>query len=158
MNTSRKTISFSVQAVQVTSDLLKGVLNDFLNKKTIRTGKIKYSKLAKQGKLDSIEITENNIKDFMSTAQKYDVDYALKRDSSTEPPTYHIFFTANSSETFKKAFQEYATGISKKLSQTKSVSQVVNREQIKANAKIISKKHSSIDKEKHKSKSTIAGR
>lgn len=157
MDTARKTISFSVQAVQVTSDLLKGVLSEFLGNNTVKTGKIKYGKLAKQGKLDSIEVTENNIKDFMSTAKKYDIDYALKRDSSTEPPTYHIFFTANNSETFKKAFQEYATGISKKL-ETKSVSQVVNREQIKANAKIISKKHSNIDREKHKSKSDIAGR
>lgn len=157
MDTARKTISFAVQVVQLTSDTLKAVLNDFLSNKTVKTGKIKYGKLAKQGKLDSIEVTENNIKDFMSTAKKYDIDYALKRDSSTEPPTYHIFFTANNSETFKKAFQEYATGISKKL-ETKSVSQVVNREQIKANAKVISKKYSNIDREKHKSKSDIAGR
>lgn len=157
MNTSRKTISFLVQAVQVTSDLLKGVLNDFINNKTVSTGKIKYGKLASQGKLDSIEIKDNNIKDFMSTAQKYDIDYALKRDSSTEPPTYHIFFTSNSSEIFKKAFQEYATDISEKLLE-KSVSKVVNREKIKSNARIISQKQSSINREKHKSKSDIAGR
>lgn len=157
MDTARKTISFVIQAKHLTSEIVKSVLNDFLNNKTVKTGKIKYSKIAKNGKLDSIEVTENNIKDFMSTAKKYDIDYALKRDSSTQPPTYHIFFTANSSETFKKAFQEYATGISKKL-QTKSVSQVVNREQIKANAKIISQKQSIIDREKHKAKTDIAGR
>lgn len=158
MDTSRKTIAFCVQAVNVTSDVLKGVLRDFLSGKMKSKGKTSYNQLSKQGKLDSIEVTDNNIKDFLKTAQKYDIDYALKRDKSTSPPTYHIFFTASNSDTFKKAFHEYAVGINKKLSKEKSVTQVVNREQIKSNAKTISKKQSQIDTEKNKSKSNISGR
>lgn len=158
MDTSKKVIAFSVQAFSITSDLLKGVFRDFLSGKMKSKGKISYNQLSKQGKLDSIEVTDNNIKDFLQTARKYDIDFALKRDKSTSPPTYHIFFTASNSDTFKKAFHEYAFGINEKLSKQKSVTQAVNREQIKANAKIISQKQSHIDKEKNRSKSNITGR
>lgn len=58
-------------------------------------------------KLDSIEVSDSNIGDFLKTARKYDVDFALKRDKSTEPPTYHVFFSAAKTEDFKKAFTEY---------------------------------------------------
>lgn len=58
-------------------------------------------------KLDSIEVSDRNIGDFLKTARKYDIDYALKKDKCTEPPTYHVFFSAAKTEDFKKAFSEY---------------------------------------------------
>ena len=58
-------------------------------------------------KLDSIEVSDRNIGDFLKTARKYDVDFALKRDKSTQPPTYHVFFSAAKTENFKRAFSEY---------------------------------------------------
>lgn len=154
--TAEKTISFSVQAAKVTSELLKELCRTFLDRPP-KHGKIRYSKLAEHGKLESIEVTENNIGDFLKTAQKYDIDYALKRDSSTAPPTYHIFFTSGNSENFRKAFAEYASGMQAKIS-GKSVSQIINREQIRQNAKTISEKSAERSKEKHLSKSGISGR
>lgn len=150
-----KTISFSVQAARITKDTLVELFNDFLHKAP-KHGKIQYGEMQKKGKLESIEITENNIGDFLKTARKYDIDYALKRDSSTAPPTYHIFFATGNSENFRKAFSEYAKGMQSKIGE-KSISQVINREQIKENAKIISQsaEHS---QERHFSKSDIAGR
>ena len=35
------------------------------------------------------------------------MDFALKRDKSTTPPTYHVFFSAAKTEDFKRAFSEY---------------------------------------------------
>ncbi len=35
------------------------------------------------------------------------MDFALKRDKCTEPPTYHVFFSAAKTEDFKRAFSEY---------------------------------------------------
>ena len=67
-----------------------------------------YAVLSKSpSKLDSIEVSDRNIGDFLKTARKYDVDFALKRDKSTEPPTYHVFFSAAKTEDFKRAFSEY---------------------------------------------------
>ena len=150
---AESTISFSVQALKVTSELLKELCRTFLNSPP-KHGKIKYGDIAKTGKLESIEVTENNIGDFLQTAKKYDIDYALKRDSSTSPPTYHVFFTTGHSENFRKAFAEYAGGMQSQL-QDRSV---ISREQIKQNAKIISQKSSERAAEKHLSKSDIAGR
>lgn len=150
---AEKTISFSVQAVKVTAELLKEMCRAFLDSPP-KHGKIRYGDIAKSGKLESIEVTENNIGSFLDTARKYDIDYALKRDSSTSPPTYHVFFTTGHSENFRKAFAEYAGGMQSQL-QDRSV---ISREQIKQNAKIISQKSSERAAEKHLSKSGIAGR
>ena len=148
-----KTISVVVQPTRMTADVLKDALRALLSKQT-KHGKIKYGTIAKRGKLESIEVTENNIKDFLHTARKYDIDYALKRDSSTSPPTYHVFFTAASTEKFKKAFAEYASGISEKASEKS----VVNREQIKENSRVISQKYAEVAKERKLSNDDISGR
>lgn len=155
-DTAIKTISFTVQAAKVTAEMLREMFDSYLAQK-MPHGKVSYDKLASQGNLDSIEITENNIADFLKTARKYDIDYALKRDSSTTPPTYHVFFSSGNSENFRKAFAEYAGKMSEKLSD-KSVSTVVNREQIKHNAKVISQKAAEQTQERHLSKSNISGR
>lgn len=153
---TESTISFAVQSLRVTSELLKEMCRTFLESPP-KHGKVQYGDIAKTGKLESIEITENNIGDFLQTARKYDIDYALKRDSSTSPPTYHVFFTTGHSENFRKAFAEYAGSMQSKLADT-SVSQIINREQIKQNSKIISQKSSERAAEKHFSKSDITGR
>lgn len=153
--TARKTVGFVVEAYSMTAELLKQLCSSYLAGDTKLKGKTSYRNLSRQGKLDSIEITENNIKDFLSVAKKYDIDYALKRDKTTDPPTYYVFFTAKDSENFKQAFKEYAVGATKKISD-KSISQLINREQIKQNAKTISAKQNVIDKEKHRSKSDIS--
>lgn len=90
----------------------------------------------------------------MNTAKKYDIDFALKKDKSTTPATYHIFFETSKSENFQQAFKEYAYGINRKL-EKKDVTQAVNRNQIKENAKTISQKQASINKEKVKNKSDM---
>ena len=77
--------------------------------KAEKKGRMSYRQLQDKSvsKLDSIEVSDRNIGDFLKTARKYDVDFALKRDKSTQPPTYHVFFSAAKTENFKRAFSEY---------------------------------------------------
>ncbi|MFR5150302.1 MAG: PcfB family protein [Ruminococcus sp.] len=63
--------------------------------------------------MTNIEITDKNIKSFDRVARKYSIDYSLKKDSSTDPPRYLVFFKAKDVDVMTKAFQEYA-GISMK--------------------------------------------
>lgn len=107
---TKKTIDLSIQAEKITSDILKNAMAEFLDGKAEKKGRMTLRQLEKksQSKLESIEVTENNISDFLQTARKYDVDFALKRDKSTSPPTYHVFFSASKNESFNKAFSEYA--------------------------------------------------
>lgn len=95
-------MDFLVQTSCVSSDLLKEIMRDYLSGKKQKSGLKSFNKLAKTGVLESIEITDNNIKDFLSTAKKYDIDFALTRDKSTSPPTYRIFFSRVKKKIFRK--------------------------------------------------------
>lgn len=155
MDDSKKTIDVVIQATKLTVDIFRNVIYDLTTKRNYESrGNVRLGQLMKLGKLDSIEITDNNIKSFLDVAKKYDVSYALKRDSSTSPPTYHVFFTGRDTETLNKAFKEYVGVIDKKLNKgqkEKSVGKVVNREQIKKNARTIKK----MEKEKQRNKGDI---
>ena len=126
-----------IKAQKINPEILRTALKEFLEKNN-KTGKMKFSQLAAQsgGKFDSIEITDSNIKDFLETARKYDIDYALKRDNYTTPQTYHVFFTTKQTENFKKAFAEYAYGKSAQLTGQEKAE--VKVEQLKKIAKTVS--------------------
>ena len=97
------------------------------NEKTIalyiKTGKLTAQQLQKAMKAllaqmkkqhDNIEITEGNIKAFESTAKKYGIDFALKKDSTETPPRYLVFFKGRDADALTAAFKEFSA---KKLTQ-----------------------------------------
>ena len=106
---TRKTIDLSVKAEKITSDVLRLAMQEFVSGKAEKKGRMTYKQLQAKSpsKLDSIEVDDSNIGDFLNIARKYDIDFALKRDKSTSPPTYHVFFSAAKTEDFKRAFTEY---------------------------------------------------
>ena len=106
---AKKTIDISIKTEKMTADVLKSALQEFLSGKAEKKGRMTFKQLQAKSpsKLDSIEVSDRNIGDFLKTARKYDVDFALKRDKSTSPPTYHVFFSAAKTEDFKRAFSEY---------------------------------------------------
>ena len=108
-NGAKKTIDISIKAEKMTADVLKSALQEVMSGKAEKKGRMTYKQLQAKSpsKLDSIEVSDRNIGDFLKTARKYDVDFALKRDKSTSPPTYHVFFSAAKTEDFKRAFSEY---------------------------------------------------
>lgn len=154
MDDSKKTVDVVIQATRLTTQVLRDAAYDITTKTSYENrGNISIGQLMKQGKLDSIEITDNNIKSFLDVAKKYDVSYALKRDSSTSPPTYHIFFTGRDTETLNRAFKEYVGVIDKQLDKEKDkkfVGKVVNREQIQKNAKTIKRMEQEKAKQRNK--------
>ena len=95
---TQKTIALSVKTARVTADVLKNMLRKYLSgqkqkgKNSYKVGKQSYKELKSQGSgLSNIEITDGNIKSFERVAKKYRLDFALKKDSSTKPPTYYVF-------------------------------------------------------------------
>ena len=42
---------------------------------------------------------------FSVVAKKYDIDYALKKDPTTEPPHYYVFFKAKDKDQLQPAFK-----------------------------------------------------
>ena len=72
-NGAKKTIDLSVQTEKITSDILKNAMAEFLDGNAEKKGRMTIRQLQKKchSKLESIEITENNIADFL---QKYYTD------------------------------------------------------------------------------------
>lgn len=110
-------IDISVQTAKLTGNMLREVLKSYLEGNTVKKGNIRYKELSAraEGKLENIEVTENNIRDFLNVARKYDVDFSLKRDKTTSPPTYHVFFRTADADNFSRAFKEYAAAKSEDL-------------------------------------------
>ena len=66
--------------------------------------------------VSNLEITNDNIQAFSATAKKYGIDFALKKDSSTQPPRYLVFFKGRDADVMTAAFKEFSA---KQLSQEK---------------------------------------
>ena len=111
---TQRTVSLSVEAGKMTADLLqkavKKVLEEMQKKpsqRTLHQGKQTLHQLKQHGaSLTNIEITEQNIKAFSAVAKKYDIDYALKKDPTTDPPHYYVFFKAKDKDQLP-AFKEF---------------------------------------------------
>ena len=107
-------VSLSVETGKMTADLLqkavKKVLEEMQKKpsqRTLHQGKQTLHQLKQHGaSLTNIEITEQNIKAFSVVAKKYDIDYALKKDPTTEPPHYYVF-KAKDKDQLQPAFKEF---------------------------------------------------
>lgn len=135
----RKTIDLSVRTKELTSDILKACMNEFLDNSAERKGKMSIRKLQEKYscKLENVDISETNIKDFLNIARKYDVDFALKINSNHDPPVYHVFFSASKTDDFKRAFTEYAN--SKHIASEKTERGEFSRNNLKKEAADISK-------------------
>lgn len=73
------------------------------------SGKQTLEQLMKKGQgLTNIEITDQNIKSFQRVANKYGIDYALKKDSYSDKPRYLVFFKAKDVDVMTAAFKEFS--------------------------------------------------
>ena len=76
------------------------------DKQKIPHGKQTLKQLMKQNAgVSNIEITKDNIKAFESTAKKYGIDFALKKDSTETPPRYLVFFKGRDADSTDRSFQ-----------------------------------------------------
>lgn len=113
---NEKTVAISIKATKLTAQTLQKALKLLLaqmkkqhDKNKIPHGKQTLKQLARQDAgLSNIEITEGNIKDFESTAKKYGVDFALKKDSTENPPRYLVFFKSRDADALTAAFKEFS--------------------------------------------------
>lgn len=121
---------------KLTADLLKWAMRRYLDRSRnpIHHGKQSVKQLVRQGAgVQNIEITDQNIKSFERVARKYGVDFALKKDSSKDPPTYIVFFKAKDLDMINLAFNDYSErklrdkpSIRKALSKMKELAKTIN--------------------------------
>ena len=122
---NENTIALYIKTGKLTADTLQKAMKALLNQMKKQKDKQPHGKqtlkqLMKQNTgVSNIEITEDNIKAFESTAKKYGIDFALKKDTTENPPRYLVFFKGRDADVLTAAFKEFSA---KKLTQDKKPS------------------------------------
>ena len=102
-----RTLTLVVSGTKFTGRLFKAAITKYLahrKEKKLQKQKSRDTPVIPHGKqtvkqligqnqgVSNIEITDPSIKEFEKIARKYGVDYAVKKDRSSSPPKYLIFF------------------------------------------------------------------
>ena len=149
---NEKVVALSIKANKLTAQMLqksiKFMLSQIkkqLDKQQTPRGKQTLKQLMKQNAgVSNIEITNDNIKAFESTARKYNIDFALKKDVTETPPRYLVFFKGRDADAMTAAFKEFSAkkltqdkkpSIRKLLSALKEAVQGINAERVKVKNK-----------------------
>ena len=103
------------------------------------------AELARTRALPTSKITDPSIKEFEKIARKYGVDYAVKKDRSSSPPKYLIFFKGRDADALTAAFTEYTGKKVRKAQKTERPSVLAKLSQFKELVK-----HAVVDRNKRK--------
>ena len=148
--TNEKTIALYIKTGKLTAQTLQKAMKAILSKgkKELSKppqGKQSLKQLMKQNAgVSNIEITKDNIKAFESTAKKYGIDFALKKDTSGEIPRYLVFFKGRDADVITAAFREFSAknlekekkpSIRKELEQAKQQTKAQHRQREKVKTK-----------------------
>ena len=123
-----KTLTLIINGSKLTGRMLKSAIAKYLaHRKEVKHqkrqtdvvphGKQTVKQLVGQNQgVSNIEINDPSIKEFDCIARKYGVDYAIKRDRSSDPPKFLVFFKSRDADALTSAFNEYAGKKVKKAS------------------------------------------
>ena len=85
-------------------------------------------------------MTDGNIRSFERIANKYGIDYALKKDTSEKPPRYLVFFKGRDVDVMTQAFKEFSAktvkqkekpSLKQKLTRSREQSKNQHKERVK---------------------------
>ena len=151
---TQRTVALCVEATKLSAGMLQQAMKKVLgemqkgvtgHKTKLHHGKQTLRQLMKHNTgVSNIEITNQNIRAFSATAKKYGIDFALKKDSSTQPPRYLVFFKGRDADVMTAAFKEFSA---KQLSQEKKPS---IRKLLSSMKELAQKKDKVLDRTKHK--------
>ena len=111
---TRKTIALAIKTAKLDGKVLQAALRKLLQlyrkaRDTPHRGRQTLKQLMRHGTgVSNIEITGENIKAFESTAKKYHIDFALKKDTTETPPRYLVFFKGRDADVLTAAFREFS--------------------------------------------------
>ena len=148
--TTQKTIALAIKTSKLTASVLQKAMKMYLEHQKHKEpshGKIPVKKLVGQGAgAKSIEVTDDNIKAFERVARKYNVDFAVKRDKTTEPPKYLVFFKGKDADVIAQAFKEFVK-VNEKKQQRPSL-----RQKLKGLQKMIAQNKNNRERSREKNK------
>lgn len=150
-----KIVAIAIKGGKISAEILDKALKKFVEEiekaqkkarqpKTYR-GKQSIKHLVQQNAaINNIEVTDGNIKSFQRTANKYGIDYALKKDISVEPPQYLVFFKGRDIDVMTQAFKEFSAktvkqqekpSLKQQLTRRREQAQTQHKEKVKVKTK-----------------------
>lgn len=120
---TQKTIALVIKTAKLDANVLKAAMRMYLNHRRQKAQKMQgitsVKKLVGEGVgVSSIEVMDGNIKSFERVARKYNVDFAVKKDKTTDPPKYVVFFKGRDADAVAQALKEFVYGNEKRKGRT----------------------------------------
>ena len=141
-----RTLTLIVSGTKFTARLLKDAIVKYLahckNKKlqkqrngpVIPHGKQTVKQLIGQNQgVSNLEVNDPSIRSFERIARKYGVDYAVKKDRSSDPPKFLIFFKGRDADALTRVFEEYTAKTLKKAERPSVMEQLDHFKQMLKN-------------------------
>ena len=96
--------------------------------------------------VSNIELTDPSIRQFDRIARKYGVDYAIKRDRSSNPPKFLIFFKSRDADALTSAFNEYVGKKVKKASRPSVLQRLAHFKELVKNTVVSREKRRELER------------
>ena len=117
-----RTLTLAVNGTKFTGRMLKAAVTKFMAYRRSHKaanvhpkGKQTVKQLTRQGQgVNTMEIADENLRQFERIARKYGVDYAVRRDKDAEPPRFLLFFKGRDADAISAAFKEFMTAKERK--------------------------------------------
>lgn len=125
--TTQKTIALVMDGAKLSAKELRSMMKMYLEHQSRQKSRTAHHKtvhkkisvkelVGQDAGAKTIEISDSNIKSFERTAKKYNIDFAVKKDRTKDPPKYLVFFKAKDADVLAQAFKEFVYANEKKKS------------------------------------------
>ena len=129
-----RTLTLVVSGTKFTGRMFKAAISKYMahrKEKKLEKQRSRDAPVGQNQGISNVEITDPSIKEFEKIARKYGVDYAVKKDRSSSPPKYLIFFKGRDADALTAAFTEYTNKKVKKATKTERPSVLAKLNQFK---------------------------
>lgn len=120
----QRTLTLVINGTKFSGRVLKNAVSKFVafcrNQKAKKVnvhpkGKQSVKQLTRQGQgVNTMEIDDENLRQFERIARKYGVDYAVRKDVTAEMPRFLVFFKGRDADAIMAALKEFSSAKERK--------------------------------------------
>ena len=120
----QRTLTLIINGTKFSGRVLKNAVSKFVafcrNQKAKKVnvhpkGKQSVKQLTRQGQgVNTMEIDDENLRQFERIARKYGVDYAVRQDTSADTPRFLVFFKGRDADAIMAALKEFSSAKERK--------------------------------------------
>lgn len=120
----QRTLTLVINGTKFSGRVLKSAVSKFVafcrNQKAKKVnvhpkGKQSVKQLTRQGQgVNTMEIDDENLRQFERIARKYGVDYAVRKDVTSETPRFLVFFKGRDADAIMAALKEFSSAKERK--------------------------------------------